>query len=117
MVTLLHKTLGECGGRGRKVSIKDTDYPKLHLPQEAKQRGQKVLSQLLWVSASHLQMDLGLLWDIGGYQPSGGMMDEYSDQKSPPLHTGTATTSQWSWEQHQDIAVFGGLCEAVKNAL
>lgn len=86
MVSLLYKTLEE-RGRGKKLSIQDTDYPELCLPQEAKERGQKVLSQLLCVSASHLQMDLGLLWDLGAYQPSVGVMDEYSDQNSPPLTT------------------------------
>lgn len=99
------------------MSIKDTDYPRLHLSQEAKGSQRKRTEDSFptaMCTCIPLQKDLGLLWDMGAYHPSAGTMDEYSDQKSPSLHTGTATTSQWSWEQHQDIAVLGALSEAKK---
>lgn len=69
MVSLLHKTLGEGGGRGKNMSIKNTDSPKLCIPQEEK--GQKKRTEGSFpidvCICIPLQIDLGILWDTGAY--------------------------------------------------
>lgn len=63
MVSLLRKTLREGGGRGKNMSIKDTDFPKLCLPQE--DRGQRKRTEGSFPTdvciCIPLQIDLGIL--------------------------------------------------------